>query len=173
MMVIANEVSPKLSWYWWYSAVGAAPLAANVMAVITATVVVVTFDSSERGWVSARETQRLMACSICSGDGFVRVTIWPAAQSFEPPSTAMTSPVIQRDASEARNSMTEATSSGWPMRLSDCIPITVALPASVLVKFDMSVSITPGATALTRMPRGPSAEARYFTSVLMAPLVLA
>jgi hypothetical protein len=85
----------------------------------------------------------------------------------------MTSPVIQRDASEARTAMTEATSSGWPMRLSDCIPITVARPASVLVKFDMSVSITPGATALTRMPRGPSDAARYFTSVLMAPLVLA
>src|SRR4029077_20990076 len=29
----------------------------------------------------------------------------------------------------------------------------------------MSVSITPGATALTRMPRGPSATAKYFTSV--------
>jgi hypothetical protein len=42
-----------------------------------------------------------------------------------------------------------------------------------LVKFDMSVSITPGATALTRMPRGPSATAKYFTSVLMAPFVLA
>jgi len=49
-----------------------------------------------------------------------------AAQSFEPPSTAMTSPVIQRDAPDARNSTTDATSSGWPMRLSDCIPITVA-----------------------------------------------
>jgi hypothetical protein len=35
---------------------------------------------------------------------------------------AMTSPMIQRDASEARNSTTEATSSCWPMRLSDCIP---------------------------------------------------
>src|ERR1700724_1632242 len=53
--------------------VGAAPLAANVMAVITATAVVVTFDSTERGWVSVQETQRLMACSIYSGDGFVRV----------------------------------------------------------------------------------------------------
>jgi hypothetical protein len=38
------------------------------MAVITATAVVVTFDSTERGWVSMQETQRLMACSICSGD---------------------------------------------------------------------------------------------------------
>jgi hypothetical protein len=29
-----------------------------------------------------------------------------------------------------------------------------------LAKFDMSVSITPGATALTRMPRGPRAVAK-------------
>jgi hypothetical protein len=38
----------------------------------------------------------------------------------------------------------EATSSGWPMSLSDCIPITMTRPASVLVKFDTAVSITPG-----------------------------
>ena len=41
------------------------------------------------------------------------------------------------------------------------------------MKFDMSVSITPGATALTRMPRGPSAAAKYFTSVSIAPFVAA
>jgi hypothetical protein len=40
-------------------------------------------------------------------------------------------------------------------------------------KFDMSVSITPGATAFTRMPRGPNAAAKYLTRVLMAPLLLA
>src|SRR6266852_250077 len=137
------------------------------MAVITATTVVVTLDNTERGWVGRRRQKGSWLAHLFKG------MIGLAAQSFEPPSTAMTSPVIQRDASEARNSTTEATSSGWPMRLSDCIPITVARPASVLVKFDMSVSITPGATGLTRMPRGPSADARYFTRVLMAPLVLA
>ena len=42
-----------------------------------------------------------------------------------------------------------------------------------LDEFDMSVSITPGATALTRMPRGPSAAAKYFTSVSIAPFVAA
>src|SRR5712671_3271510 len=127
------------------------------MAVITATSVVVTFDNTERGWVWLQATARLMACSICS-----KGVIGLAAQSFEPPSTAMTSPVIQRDALETRNSMTEATSSGWPTRLNDCIPITVARPASVLVKFDMSVSITPGATAFTRMPRGAQRRGEIF-----------
>jgi hypothetical protein len=74
-------------------------------------------------------------------------------QSFEPPSTATMSPVIQRASSETRKAMTEATSAGVPIRLRLCIPMTTARPSSVLVKFDMSVSITPGATALTRMPR--------------------
>jgi len=35
--------------------------------------------------------------------------------------------------------------------LKACIPMTVARPSSVLVKFEMSVWITPGATALTRI----------------------
>jgi hypothetical protein len=48
--------------------VGAAPLAANVMAVTTATAVVVTVESTGRGWVCVQETQTLMACSIGSGD---------------------------------------------------------------------------------------------------------
>jgi hypothetical protein len=44
-------------------------------------------------------------------------------------------------------------------------------PASVFVKFDMSVSTMPGATALTRIPRGPSAAAKCLTSVSIAPFV--
>ena len=37
----------------------------------------------------------------------------------------------------------------------------------------MSVSTTPGATALTRIPRAPRSEAKCFTRVSMAPLVAA
>jgi len=37
-------------------------------------------------------------------------------QSFEPPSTRMVSPVIQRASCDARNATTEPTSSGWPIR---------------------------------------------------------
>jgi hypothetical protein len=39
-----------------------------------------------------------------------------------------------------------------PIRFNACIPSVTSRPASVFVKFDMSVSITPGATAFTRMP---------------------
>src|SRR4030081_841684 len=94
-------------------------------------------------------------------------------QSFEPPSTWMVSPVIHRASSDARKAITPPMSSGCAMRLSACIPRTNSRPASVLVKFDMSVSTTPGATALTRIPRAPSIEAKCFTRVSMAPLVAA
>src|SRR2546426_12067854 len=53
------------------------------------------------------------------------------------------------------------------------MPSAKSRPASVLVKFNMPVSTTPGATALTRMPRAPSIEAKCFTRVSMAPLVAA
>src|ERR1700686_1899623 len=102
-----------------------------------------------------------------------RCHLAPQTQSFEPPSTRMVSPVIQRASCEARNATTEPTSSGWPIRLSACMPRTEVLPSLVLTRFDMSVSITPGATALTRMPRGPRAAAKYFTNVSIAPFVAA
>jgi hypothetical protein len=41
-----------------------------------------------------------------------------------------------------------------PIHLRLCVPMTTARPCSAFVKFDMSVSITPGATALTRIPAG-------------------
>src|SRR5271170_5187138 len=62
-------------------------------------------------------------------------------------------------------------SAGSPMRCNACIPRMKLRPASVLAKLDISVLVTPGATALTRMPRGPSAEAKGFTSAPTAPFV--
>src|SRR5438445_8970568 len=50
-------------------------------------------------------------------------------------------------------------------RSSDLMPSVALRPASVLVKLDMSVVTTPGATALTRMPRSPSTDAKCFTNV--------
>src|SRR6202030_4008485 len=93
--------------------------------------------------------------------------------SFDPPSTGILAPVIQRALSEAKNTTTSATSSDLPIRFSACILRVASRPASVLVKFDMSVSITPGATAFTRMPSGPRMAAQFFTSVSNAPLVAA
>src|ERR1700693_2053825 len=97
----------------------------------------------------------------------------PSPQSFEPPSTGILAPVILRDASDARTATTSATSSGLPIRFKACIPRTAFRPASVFKKLDMSVSISPGATAFTRMPRGPRIPAQYFTRVSSAPLVAA
>src|ERR1700730_18192261 len=94
-------------------------------------------------------------------------------QSLEPPSTCTVSPVIQRASSDARKATTGAMSSGWATRFSACMPSVASRPASVLAKLDMSVSTTPGATALTRMPRGPRTEAKCLTSVSTAPLVAA
>ena len=61
------------------------------------------------------------------------------AQSFEPPSTWMVSPVIHRASSDARKATTPPMSSGCASRLSACMPKAKSRPASVLVKFDMSV----------------------------------
>src|SRR3954452_19308473 len=90
-------------------------------------------------------------------------------QSFEPPSTWMVVPVIQRASSDARKATTDPISAGSAMRCNACIPRMKLWPASVLAKFDISVSVTPGAIALTRIPRGPSAAAKGFTSASTAP----
>ena len=99
----------------------------------------------------------------------------PDAQlhSFEPPSTRSVSPVTQRAASEARKPMACAMSSGCATRFIACMPSVNSRPASVFANFDMSVSTTPGATAFTRMPCAPSADAKCFTSVSIEPLVAA
>ena len=94
-----------------------------------------------------------------------------ASYSFDPPSTGILAPVIQRAPSDAIKATTSATSSGLPIRFNACIPSAASRPASVFVKFDISVSITPGATAFTRMPRGPRMAAQFLTSVSSAPLV--
>ena len=57
------------------------------------------------------------------------------------------------------------------LSLRACMPRVVSRPASVLVKLDISVATTPGATPFTRMPRGPRAAAKWVTGVSSAPLV--
>ena len=60
------------------------------------------------------------------------------SHSFEPPSTGMLAPVIQRAPSDTTKATTSATSSGLPSRFNACIPNVTSRPASVFVKFDMS-----------------------------------
>src|SRR5580704_2229556 len=94
-----------------------------------------------------------------------------ARYSFEPPSTGRLAPVIQRATSEATKATTSATSSGLPSRFNACIPNAISRPASVFVKFDISVSMMPGATAFTRIPLGPRMAAQFLTKISSAPLV--
>ena len=88
-----------------------------------------------------------------------------------PPSTATQTPVTKRASPEARNAITSAMSSGWPKpspsgvrrlnqsRVSDGMPVV------------SRVAMRPGATALTRMPRGPSSAAIVSVRFLSAALV--
>src|SRR5258708_543747 len=100
---------------------------------------------------------------------FVRLCLHCAPRgtsySFEPPSAGMLAPVIQRAPLDATKATTSAMSSGLPIRFNACTPNVTSRPASVFVKFDISVSITPGATAFTRMPLGPRMAAQCLTRV--------
>src|SRR5438128_9800741 len=78
--------------------------------------------------------------------------------SFEPPSTGILAPVIQRALSEAKNATTSATSSGLPIRFSACIPRVASRPASVFVKFDISGFKAAFASAFRRRPEARRAD---------------
>jgi len=84
---------------------------------------------------------------------------------------AKVSPVIQRASSDARKTTTPAISSGWARRFRACRPSRSHGPHLSWQNSDMSVATIPGATAFdSEMPRGPSANAKCFTSVSIAPL---
>ena len=72
----------------------------------------------------------------------------------------MRSPVSQDDWSEARNSATRAISSGWPMRpIGMTMPMDFATSMVSPIAFTPSVSVVPGAIALTRIFFGASSRA--------------
>src|SRR5438105_11244433 len=56
------------------------------------------------------------------------------SQSFDPPSTGILAPVIQRAASDARNATTSATSSGLPIRFNACMASVASPPCLGLRK---------------------------------------
>ena len=70
---------------------------------------------------------------------------------MQPPSTGTIDPVMDDDASEARNSATAATSAGWAWRLSSCRAAARSRPAVAAAK---SSSLSVG-------PRRPRPEARW------------
>src|SRR5690606_19658953 len=93
--------------------------------------------------------------------------------SCRPPSTGMIAPVMNAEASEARNATTSATSSGVPARPSRVggAPSSPQLLPPSVAKVD-DVLTTPGATALTRTPHGPSSTASALVAARIPPLVV-
>ena len=95
-------------------------------------------------------------------------------QSFEPPSTRTVSPVIHRASSRGEESHNPADIVWLSKTLERLHAEREGLaPRPSWEDPTCRSSITPGATAFTRMPRGPSAAAKYLTSVSIAPFVAA
>src|SRR5215510_3518486 len=92
----------------------------------------------------------------------------------KPPDALTLSPVNQAASSEARNTTVGATSSGRPNRAPSGVVAAAAsasgLPTKPIRRLP-SVSTRPGATALTRIFRGPNSFESAIVIVSMAPLV--
>src|SRR5699024_10028702 len=89
--------------------------------------------------------------------------------SSAPPDASIRSPVSHLLSSPARNATTSATSSGSATRPKGDSSATkpLMLPNQSLF---MSVSTTPGATALTVIPRAPSCLAKVLVNASIAAL---
>src|SRR5690606_24209499 len=98
------------------------------------------------------------------GDKFLRGHVLPAGWCqlpliVMPPSTRTTSPVMNDASSDARKTISWATSSGWPKRPRACILFQVAINVSASsvsskIRSFIGVMMVPGATALMRILRG-------------------
>src|SRR5271169_3832740 len=89
-----------------------------------------------------------------------------------PPSTESTWPVIKAALSEARKTMASAISSGFPTRLSGTVETRPAFLSALPVKrLSISVSVGPGATALTRTPEPATSSAADLVSPSTACLL--
>src|SRR5581483_3192526 len=90
---------------------------------------------------------------------------------ISPPLTPITCPVTHRASSEARNATTSAMSSGVPRRRRAVISIITRCCSGGMTSRSISVSVGPGATALTVMLRGPSSAAWLRVMAWTAALV--
>src|SRR5574338_888876 len=92
--------------------------------------------------------------------------VLPPTYIYIPPLTARTWPVIYDAASEARKHTADATSSGDPRRPSGIFEAQVSCALAAIARV-ISVSIRPGATTFTVMPR----EATSCASALQNPMM--
>src|SRR6266478_9905668 len=88
-------------------------------------------------------------------------------QAFIPPSTVRFAPVMYEDSGPAMNATIAAISSTWPYRLS-AVAAFCGSAQSPAAGFN-SVSIGPGCTLLTVMPRLPISRASAWVNILTAP----
>ena len=97
--------------------------------------------------------------------------------SRTPPSITSSVPVILLDSSsDSRNRAARATSSEVPIRLKSDLATSISMNAFSCsggspTFFRMGVSIGPGLSTLTRMPRGANSTARVLPNEMTAALV--
>src|SRR3984893_1064078 len=92
-----------------------------------------------------------------------------SVQAFIPPSTVRFAPVMYEDSGPATNATIAAISSTCPYRLS-AVAAFCGTAQSPAAGFN-SVSIGPGCTLLTVMPRLPISLASAWVNILTAPFV--
>ena len=95
-------------------------------------------------------------------------------QSIDPPLASIHWPVTHRESSAARNATMSAMSSGWATRFNGDWAATADRPSgeASLAAF-MSVSVLPGPTAFTVIPRGATCLARVAVNESTAALDIA
>ena len=87
--------------------------------------------------------------------------------------TGSTAPDTYDASSDARYTYAPASSAGWPARPSGVLRPNSGSLSGQPVGGMSGVQIGPGATAFTRMPRGPSSSASAFVNATSAAFVIA
>jgi len=90
--------------------------------------------------------------------------VYEVHHSLCPPLTCTVSPVRKPASCVARNATTAAISSAFPIRRRTLRSIMAFSASGLLFARSICVSTMPGATATTRMPRGPSFRDRLMVS---------
>ncbi len=80
-------------------------------------------------------------------------------------------PVIQPASGVVRNATTAATSSGWPEPAERAQRGRLGQPFLGVVRAQQAVSVAPGETVLTVIPRGPSSRAATAVTCSSAALL--
>src|SRR5581483_5376737 len=107
------------------------------------------------------EPERARAAVARDGAHSVTLSLEATLQSMtRPPATSSVTPVTHEDASESRNSVALATSSGSPIRPSGDIAAVRSIASGVITRSIRSDIVVPGATQFARTPYRPTSSAR-------------